>query len=140
MKRNWLLAAALACASSMGIAITVHAEEYRVYSVADARTARSIAQAIQDESQSDMPPAPAEGGMAAEGGAGCDACATDAACGCEEEAEEEECLPCRLFDQDNCSGIKVYGWVNGGLFTNTRGTASRYNGPVTFADRRDGQL
>jgi hypothetical protein len=45
-----------------------------------------------------------------------------------------------LFNQDTCSGWHVYGFVNGGYFTNTRNTASRYNGPVTFADRSDGQL
>lgn len=129
MKKNWLMAAALACASSMGAMVTVNAEEaYRVYSVSDARTAKSIAQAIQEESASDMVPAAPVG----EAGVACDVCA--------EEAAEEECLPCRLFNQDTCSGIKVYGWVNGGIFTNTRNTASRYNGPVTFADRRDGQL
>ena len=60
MKKNWILAAALACASSMGAAITVNADEaYRVYSVSDARTAKSVSQAIQDESASDMMAMPA---------------------------------------------------------------------------------
>jgi hypothetical protein len=141
MKKNWILAAAVACASAMGTMLTVNAaEEYRVYTVADARVARSVADVLQEESQSDIPPAaPMDEGVAPSGeGCANGACDTGA---CEEaEAEEEECLPCRLFNQDNCHGVKVYGWVNAGIFTNTRNTASRYNGPVTFADRNDGQL
>ena len=134
MKKNWLMAAALACASSMGATLTVQADEaYRVYSVSDARTARSVAQAIQEESQSDLPAVPesaplAHDGVAFEGGA-CDVCA---------EPEAEVCEPWRLFNQDR--SVKVYGWVNGGIFTNSRNTDSSYNGPVTFADRNDGQL
>lgn len=141
MKVNWVLAAALACASSMGATVTLQAgEAYRVYSVSDARQARSVAALLQDESHSDAaqmapavadPAAPAHEAFVGEGA--CDACNV-----CEEA--EEECLPCRLFPQDTCSGWTVYGWVNGGIFTNSHGTASRYNGPVTFADRRDGQL
>jgi hypothetical protein len=50
------------------------------------------------------------------------------------------CQPYRIFDQNACNGVRVYGWANGGIFTNTRNTASHYNGPVTFADRNDGQL
>jgi hypothetical protein len=84
-------------------------------------------------SPSDAPPAqPAA--PAVEMAAPCDAC--DA---CAEE-EEEECLPWRLFNQDTCSGWKAYGFVNAGWFLNSHGTASRYNGPVTFADRSDGQV
>lgn len=48
-----------------------------------------------------------------------------------EEAEEE---PLRLFSQDG--PINVYGWVAGGLTFNGRNTSDRFNGPVTFNDRR----
>ena len=67
-------------------------------------------------------------GAAFDGGA-CDVCA---------EPEAEVCEPWRLFNQDR--SVKVYGWVNGGIFTNSRNTDSNYNGPVTFADRNDGQI
>ena len=62
--------------------------------------------------------------------AACDTCAEEA----------EECLPCRLFPQDWCSGVKVYGFLNGGWFGNNHNPPSNYNGPVTFADRNDGQI
>jgi hypothetical protein len=131
MKKNWIMAAALACASAMGTTLTVQADEaFRAYSISDARTARSVAQAIQDESQSDLL---VENGHLGNGAACdvCDPCAAPAA---------DDCPPWRLFPQDTCSGWTVYGWINGGIFGNSHGTNSRYNGPVTFADRSDGQI
>ncbi len=129
MKVNWILAAALACATTTGVAVTVQADEaYRVYSVSDARDARSVAAEIagdEVQSSSDMVQATKDAGD-------CDACA--------EESEEEDCPQWNLFNQDNCSGIKAYGWLNGGYFANSHNTTSKYNGPVTFADRSDGQI
>ena len=128
MKVNWILAAALACASSMGTAVAVQAgEAYRVYSVSDAREAKSVAAEL-DESASDTPP-PAENEIKSEGLEG-DVLPTD----------EEDCPRWFLFNQERCNGIKAHGWLNGGYFANSHNTTSKYNGPTTFADRSDGQI
>ncbi|HTN76333.1 MAG TPA: hypothetical protein VL096_13840, partial [Pirellulaceae bacterium] len=82
----------------MGANVSVQAgEAYRVYSVSDAREAKSVAAAIQDESASDVPP-PADEMIQAKGG-DCDACAEDAA--------EESCERWFALPQDHCSGVTV---------------------------------
>lgn len=48
--------------------------------------------------------------------------------------EPAEAEPDRLFPQDGL--INVHGWWSGGLTFNGRGTSDRFNGPVTFNDRR----
>lgn len=51
------------------------------------------------------------------------------------ESDDE---PFRLFPQDGA--FKVHGWVAGGATANGRRTPDRFNGPVTFNDRREGML
>jgi hypothetical protein len=88
-------------------------------------------------SPSDLPPT-TEPEPALTGDFGCDT-------GCDTACDtcgpvHEDCPQWYLFNQDNCHNVSVRGWLNGGYFTNSRNTNSRYNGPVTFADRRDGQI
>src|SRR6185436_3834841 len=50
---------------------------------------------------------------------------------------------CRCFD--DCCCLKEHcatltGWASGGIMGNSDDPASHFNGPVTFADRDDGQL
>jgi hypothetical protein len=47
--------------------------------------------------------------------------------------------PWRLFCQREC-GWSVFGWLDAGATANDQPTISRYNGPVTFNDRREGML
>jgi hypothetical protein len=49
----------------------------------------------------------------------------------EDVAEE----PWTLFRQDNA--FKVHGWIAGGITGNARNTTGRFNGPLSFNDRRD---
>ncbi len=123
------LAAAIYCAVFAG---TASAQGLRQPSSIQqtAFTHSYYAQAEGQPSPSDVPP-PAEEPVYDKGGADC---------GCAEEAEEEDCPQWFLFNQDNCHGIKAYGWINGGYFVNSHNTTSKYNGPVTFADRSDGQI
>jgi hypothetical protein len=85
-------------------------------------------------------PAPAGNGCC---NGGCDSCANG---GCDEGADDPcamecpECEPWRLFNCGECSPWKVRGWLNGGFMWNTDDPASHFNGPVTFADRDDGQF
>lgn len=51
----------------------------------------------------------------------------------------EPCEPWRLFCPNPC-GWNHYGWINGGIMANFHNPVDRFNGPVTFADRHDGQL
>jgi Putative beta-barrel porin-2, OmpL-like. bbp2 len=91
--------------------------------------------------------APAAGGCcdSCAGGNGCaDGCAGGNGCGCDDHCklECETCEPCRLFDccclkQNNAS---MRGWLNAGWMGNASDPASNFNGPVTFADRDDGQF
>jgi hypothetical protein len=83
----------------------------------------------------------------------CNSCDCNSGCGC--------CFPlihiddpcpltcedaevCRVFD--DCCSLKCYnttltGWVDGGIMGNSRDTADRFNGPLTFPDRNgEGQL
>jgi hypothetical protein len=82
-----------------------------------------------------MPGAPA---------ATCDSCTGGGDCGCEacKMSCPEVCEPWRLFDCDHlkCHNIGIRGWISGGIMANWDDPASRFNGPVTFADRDDGQL
>lgn len=52
-------------------------------------------------------------------------------CQCPAETDE----PLHLFRQDGL--INVHGWLTGGMTFNGRRTSDRFNGPVTFNDRRD---
>ncbi len=118
-------------------------------------------QAGQPASPSDQaaPPAPAPMGEAtaapaAEGGCGCESgCAEDCGCPtcCDSNCGHERCcaLDCgdaetvRLFDDIcglECRGLKIYGWVAGGITANGHNPVDNYNGPVTFNDRTEGQL
>ncbi len=87
------------------------------------------------ESPSDVP--------AVAGDAGCAAasCGLDGGCdsGCNSCCDP--CTPWRLFPEFGpCSRWSLTGWVNAGVTANEHNTPSRYNGPVTFNDRREGQL
>ncbi|MGC4002907.1 MAG: porin [Pirellulales bacterium] len=78
--------------------------------------------------------------------AGCTAAAGES-CGCKTGCElecEDRDEPWRLFgcyNENNCRGFNVRGWVNGGIMGNSDSPASRFNGPTTFYDRSgEGQL
>src|SRR5687768_13487772 len=99
------------------------------------------------------PPPPGNGAMngdaamAPAAGGSCDTCGAggcDSGCGCEECKLEcpEACEPWRLFDCDHlkCHNMSIRGWLSGGFMFNADDPASNFNGPVTFADRDDGQL
>src|SRR5262245_54385338 len=89
----------------------------------------------------------AAGAVAAPGGNGCcngdcDSCASGGCdAGCDDCAMEcPECEPWRLFNCGECSPWKFRGWLNGGITWNGDNPPSRFNGPVTFNDREDGQF
>ena len=77
----------------------------------------------------------------------------DATCGCHASGDacnsgdrcDRGCLVCcekdpwRLFPNSLC-GIRVGGWTSGGYTGNAESPPSKYNGPVTFNDRIDGQV
>ena len=69
------------------------------------------------------------GGGACDSGDQCDR-------GCLVCSEED---PWSLFPNDLC-GIRVGGWISGGYTANADDPTSKYNGPVTFNDRTDGQV
>ena len=146
MKVNWARAAILAVAASAGLPLMAAAAPpaYHVSdSIVEEADAVVLAAALQP-SASDQPaygeatvepwgappacptcqPAPCQ----------CDACACDA---CAEE--EAECEPWRLFCQKEC-GWNIYGWLDAGWMGNSQSPPSQFNGPVTFPDRRDGQM
>ncbi|MEX2139132.1 MAG: porin [Pirellulales bacterium] len=74
----------------------------------------------------------------------CDTCGAGDACGCEECKLEchEGCEPWRLFNCDHlkCNNISIRGWMSGGIMANPDDPASRFNGPVVFADRNEPQF
>ncbi|RIK79696.1 MAG: porin [Planctomycetota bacterium] len=114
----------------------------------------------QPASPSDQaaPPAPmgeaAAAAPAAEGGScGCEPGGDDCGCPtcCNSHCGFERCcaLDCgdadtvRLFDDIcglECRGIKVYGWIAGGVTANGHNPVDNFNGPMTFNDRTEGQL
>jgi hypothetical protein len=82
-------------------------------------------------SPSDQAPAVQADKMMVQAPAGaCDACL---------EEEEAECEQWHLFCQKEC-GWNVYGFAAAGVTANEYDTPSRFNGPVTFNDRREGML
>jgi hypothetical protein len=87
-------------------------------------------------SPSDLPPETAADDVlvtddAYQVGGGCDAY-------CSSECCDE---PWRLFPESPCGcGWSLTGWVAGGAAPNADNPVSRYNGPVTFADREEVQL
>ena len=63
----------------------------------------------------------------------------------------DDCCPLKCEDQtvqrcfDDCCCLKehqatITGWIDGGILGNNLAPASHFNGPVTLADRDDGQL
>ncbi|MGC4003861.1 MAG: porin [Pirellulales bacterium] len=72
--------------------------------------------------------------------AGCSTCSNGGCSDCKECALEceDRCEPWRLFgcyNENNCRGINIRGWVNAGMMDNPDNPASRFNGPTTFYDR-----
>lgn len=62
----------------------------------------------------------------------------DASCVCGDCCEEAQ--PWRLFQNGTILGFGLTGWIEAGAAANGRNPPSRYNGPVTFADREEGYL
>ncbi len=122
MKVNWLAAATMAIAASVGVPLVATAQT-PAYSVSDVVYDPAPPMPM---SASDMPAAPAAAPCA------CEAC--EAA-----EEEEAECEPWRLFCQKEC-GWNIYGHVAGGIMASTNNSSDGFNGPVTFADQDRGQL
>jgi len=51
----------------------------------------------------------------------------------------DPCEPWRLFPRQ-CGGLEAYGWIAAGYTYNAESPLSRYNGPLTFNDRDEGQM
>ncbi|WP_425617816.1 porin [Anatilimnocola sp. NA78] len=123
MKVNWLAAATMTIAASLGLPLVA--------------SAQSPSYTIADYAQENAPPAPEpEAGvqpMATAPAAHCAACEAPAA------EEEATCDPWRLFCQKE-KGWNITGFAHGGYTYNTASPASNFNGPVTFNDRNDGQF
>jgi hypothetical protein len=127
MKVNWLAAATMTIAASLGLPLI--------------SSAQSPSYTIADYAQPNVPPAPEP-----EVGSGIQPMATAPAAtapcaACEAPAEEEEatCDPWRLFCQKEC-GWNITGFVNAGWAYNPDAPASDFNGPLTFADQDHGQV
>jgi hypothetical protein len=126
MKTNWLAAMALAIAAWTGAPLAAHAQT-GVINISDADVEPASATTYE------VPAATASMAVTTEmatttAGGGCG----DADDGCVDE-------PWRFFCQREC-GWSVFGWVDAGATANGQPTISRYNGPVTFNDRREGML
>lgn len=52
-----------------------------------------------------------------------------------EVTEEADVTPWTLFSQEHA--VQVHGWIDAGITGNARNTTGRFNGPLTFNDRRD---
>ena len=65
---------------------------------------------------------------------GCDRCDRGCALDC------QECDPWELFPCKTCRGVKINGWISGGVTLADGDPPSNYAGPVTFNDRTDGQI
>jgi hypothetical protein len=132
MKVNWLAAATMTIAASLGLTLTASAQS-PTYTIADYSQPNAPPMPGPDPEagvqpiQNGVPPAPMfEGQAPTNGGAqSCPAC---------EAAEEETCDPWRLFCQKEC-GWNFHGFVNVGYTYNFNNPPSGYNGPVTFNDR-----
>lgn len=86
---------------------------------------------------------PAGPTCAATPGCGTNNCGCTSNCDCCKMECPDACEPWRLFEchnKNNCHDMNYRGWVNGGIMSNFGDTNSNFNGPVTFADRDEGQL
>jgi hypothetical protein len=133
MKRNWLIAAAVAIAAGLGLTLTASAQNptYNVsgsdYYVGDVGVSTVSTYQPSASDQPAPPPVVAGPGPCA-----------PAACACEEE-EACPCEPLHLFCQKEC-GTNVHGFAAGGFMWNFDSPADGFNGPVTFPDRDSGQF
>jgi hypothetical protein len=119
MKVNWLLAlATVVVASLAGSPSTVRAQTYTLSDTTHVQ--HRLASAHW----------------------GCDSCgaATADTCGCNSACKSDCDLDCnepwRLFPALP-GGFTLTGWAAGGTMVNADNPASRYNGPLTFADREE---
>jgi hypothetical protein len=126
MKVDWVKAAGLAIAVSLGGPLAVSAQSPYYY-LSDAVEPASYERYLGSGA---MPPAP----LPHKGHASC----AGAACG-DGAGEAAVCEPFRVFCQKD-RGVNVYGWLAGGIMGNQAAAPSSFNGPVTFADRDDGQF
>ena len=84
-------------------------------------------------------------GMAATACDSCSSCGCDSGCGngcgrCRPALNCCEDDPWQLFgcfNESNCHGITIGGWIDAGYATNDQNSPSKYNGVVTFDDRED---
>lgn len=125
MKVNWIAAATMSIAASLGLPLVVAQAQSPTYTIAD-YSQPEAPPSPPAETQNGVPPAPMIEPQAPA------AAAAAAAAPCEEE--EATCDPWRLFCQKEC-GWNINGFVNAGVTYNPDGPNSRYNGPVTFNDR-----
>jgi len=120
MKVNWLLALATVVVAALnGTASAVRAETYTL-------TDRYVSHRFA--------------------AAGCDTCGAADPCGCDVSCDDgcddgdDACSdePIRLFPE--IGGVTLTGWLNGGAMLNSDDPPSRFNGPLTFADRDEFQV
>jgi hypothetical protein len=145
MKLNWTWALASLVSGWLGLATIAAAQTQASYYLSDSTPAvpSAAAKVVSDSAELSI--------------AGCDS-ACDTVCGCDNGCDEccgrggflTDFLPCRrcpdavawtLFPQDNCRGIKAYGWVAQGATTNPFNPVNpplgNGNLPVTFNYRSD---
>ena len=126
MKFNWLAAATMTIATSLGLPLVASAQT--TYTVADfTQPVEGPPQPPVDKPNGVVPPAPKMEPVAP----------APAEAPAEEEAAT--CDPWHLFCQKE-KGWNINGFVNAGVTYNPDGPNSRYNGPVTFNDRDEGML
>jgi hypothetical protein len=123
MKVNWIAAATMSIAASLGMTLVSNAQSptYTIADLAQPTDGPPMPPAEQKSATDRVPIAPMVEPQPAAAA---------------EPAEEEEatCDPWRLFCQKEC-GWNIHGFVHGGYTANFDGPASNFNGPVTFNDQ-----
>jgi hypothetical protein len=146
---KWSAGALVACAVSAGTASAQYGygqptpaspgRDYTSYFAQDEPQASPSDRPVEE-----APEAPADGAASAAAANGGVVYGCDGSCGggcqscCGLNCPEED--PWRLFPCGLGCGVDVYGWASGGFTGNFSDPADRYNGPVTFNDRDDGQF
>jgi opacity protein-like surface antigen len=129
MKVNWLFAATMSIAASLGLPLVSSAQS-PTYTIADFQ-----------EPTGGPPMPPPDPKPMVQNGVPAAPMMQPMAPAAEAPAEEEEatCDPWRLFCQKEC-GWNIHGFVHGGWTGNPDGPASGFNGPVTFNDQNTALL